>query len=182
MAIRDWTWKPAPSDGGLRDMRPVKLDKWGAEIRSEGGKTQQPTENPKKDEDSKAETKLYAVRLLPGFPDTLTDDRLFGCPLVHGSSSLTPGYTWTTVPRSFKIRPHGERLENGGASSDQVLDVHLSSTSNILQPVIAILQTVSAGWTLYKTRGDQIERYGFASFGLTVTPYLIMSVVNFIAQ
>ena len=26
--------------------------------------------------------------------------------------------------------------------------------------------------------GDQIQRYGYAAFGLTVAPYLLMSIVN----
>lgn len=32
--------------------------------------------------------------------------------------------------------------------------------------------------TLYESRGDQIERYGFAASGLTVAPYLVMSIIN----
>ena len=36
--------------------------------------------------------------------------------------------------------------------------------------------------TLYKTGGDQIERNGFAAFGLTVIPYLIMTLVNLIGN
>ena len=35
--------------------------------------------------------------------------------------------------------------------------------------------------TLYQTQGDQIERYGYAAFGLTVIPYLVMSVVNLLS-
>lgn len=37
-----------------------------------------------------------------------------------------------------------------------------------------------ASVTLYKAKGDQIERYGFAAFGLTVIPYLIVTLVNLI--
>ena len=33
---------------------------------------------------------------------------------------------------------------------------------------------------MYETRGDQIERYGYAAFGLTVAPYLVMSIINLI--
>ena len=37
-----------------------------------------------------------------------------------------------------------------------------------------------AAFTLYETRGDQIKRYGYPAFGLTVGPYLVMSLVNLI--
>jgi hypothetical protein len=32
--------------------------------------------------------------------------------------------------------------------------------------------------TIYQARGDQVQRYGYAAFGLTVVPYAFMSVVN----
>ena len=36
-------------------------------------------------------------------------------------------------------------------------------------------------WTeLRGTKSDQDSRYGYAAFGLTVTPYAFMSVVNFL--
>ncbi|KAI8247765.1 hypothetical protein K4K53_001448 [Colletotrichum sp. SAR 10_77] len=36
--------------------------------------------------------------------------------------------------------------------------------------------------TLYRTRGDQIERYGYAAFGLTVIPYAWMSLINLVGN
>lgn len=36
--------------------------------------------------------------------------------------------------------------------------------------------------TLYRTRGLQIEQFGYAAFGLTVFPYSSMSFVNLIAN
>jgi hypothetical protein len=36
--------------------------------------------------------------------------------------------------------------------------------------------------TLYRSRGDQIERYGYAAYGLTVIPCLVMTIVNLLAQ
>ena len=46
--------------------------------------------------------------------------------------------------------------------------------------VIAVFQTLYASFTLYEMRGDQIKRYRYASFGLAVTPYLIMSIINLV--
>ena len=42
----------------------------------------------------------------------------------------------------------------------------------------AVFQTVYASATLDQVRADQIQRYGYAAFGSTVAPYLVMSLVN----
>ena len=54
----------------------------------------------------------------------------------------------------------------------------LSSNYNLPRGLIATFQTLYASSTLYRTRGDQIQRYGFAAFGLTVAPYLLMSIID----
>ncbi|KAI4214735.1 MAG: hypothetical protein LQ351_002811 [Letrouitia transgressa] len=46
--------------------------------------------------------------------------------------------------------------------------------------IIAIIQTIIASIALYRSRGDQIEYYGYASFGLTLFPYILMSIINLI--
>jgi len=58
----------------------------------------------------------------------------------------------------------------------------ISSSYNAPKIIIALVQTVSACVTLYQTRGDQIRRYGYAAYGLTVLPYAMMSVVNLIGS
>lgn len=58
----------------------------------------------------------------------------------------------------------------------------LSSNYNAVKVVVALAQTVYAMTTLYDTRGDQLQRFGYAAFGLTVTPYLIMSFLNLVAN
>ena len=54
----------------------------------------------------------------------------------------------------------------------------LSSVNNFAKGLIAIFQTLYASFTLYHARGDQIQRYGYAAFGLTVVPYIVMSIIN----
>ena len=54
----------------------------------------------------------------------------------------------------------------------------LSSFTNIAKGLIAIFQTLYASFTLYRARGDQIQHYGYAAFGLTVVPYIVMSIIN----
>lgn len=58
----------------------------------------------------------------------------------------------------------------------------ICSSHSILRGLISIFQLVYASFTLYRTRGDQLSRYGYAAFGLTVTPYLVMSFVNLLGS
>lgn len=60
--------------------------------------------------------------------------------------------------------------------------VEVSSSYSSLKSVVAISQTTFASATLYRARGDQIQQYGYAAFGLAVAPYLIMSIVNLISN
>jgi hypothetical protein len=48
--------------------------------------------------------------------------------------------------------------------------------------LIGLGQAIFAVFTLYKTRGDQIARYGYAAFGLTVAPYAFMSIINLVGN
>jgi hypothetical protein len=59
--------------------------------------------------------------------------------------------------------------------------IGISSSYSFPKAVVAIVQTVYAAITLYQSRGSQIQIYGYAAFGLTVTPYIVMSIVNLIA-
>ncbi|KAL1859899.1 hypothetical protein Plec18167_006369 [Paecilomyces lecythidis] len=48
--------------------------------------------------------------------------------------------------------------------------------------MIAIIQIIYASVTLYRSRGNQITQYGYASFAFTVVPYLIMSFFNLLGN
>ena len=78
-----------------------------------------------------------------------------------------PDYRLAVVPQSRTVIPD--------SSSDKII---ISASYNPLSIIAAIFQTLYASFTLYETRGDQLTRYGYAAFGLTVTPYLVMSIVN----
>lgn len=58
----------------------------------------------------------------------------------------------------------------------------LSCNYSFVKASVALGQTIFAVTTLYQTRGDQIEQFGFAAFGLTVAPYAFMSVVNLVGN
>ena len=128
---------------------------------------------------------------------------------VHGVCVLPPGYALCIISPTVVVREIGDVqiltrpsepvVINSEAQATGTNDQHrsllrlseqvnkpttikLSSNSNIPKALIAIFQSIYASVTLYKTRGDQIERYGFAAFGLTVVPYLIMTLVNLIGN
>ncbi|KAK7975376.1 hypothetical protein PG989_013839 [Apiospora arundinis] len=68
----------------------------------------------------------------------------------------------------------GERAAVGGV--DQV---KLSYTYNIPKMLVGAVQAIWGVITLYHSRGTQINKYGYAAFGLSAAPYAIMSLVNF---
>ena len=88
---------------------------------------------------------------------------------VHGLCELPEGFGLSVLdidaPISLRVRNQ----------------TTLSTSHNIPKVLIAIVQSIFASISLYQARGDQIEIYGYAAFGLTVLPYLIMSVMNLCA-
>ena len=76
------------------------------------------------------------------------------------------------------------RVSSKWASQKSSLDyshpstTQLSSVNNFAKGLIAVFQTLYASFTLYHARGDQIQHYGYAAFGLTVVPYIVMSIIN----
>ena len=89
---------------------------------------------------------------------------------IHGSCRLTPGYSLAYVPPYVKVYPR------------QGQAIRLASTHDIPRILFSLIQTISGGYSLYKARGSQIDRYGFAAFGLTVLPYMIVSIINFVGS
>ena len=100
---------------------------------------------------------------------------------VNGSVEIGPEYTLVLVPQDAKVQPITS------AEVTRLDDVTrypatLSAHYTLAKAVIAIFQTLYSSITLFQTRGDQINQYGYASFGLTVAPYTVMSLVNLIGN
>jgi hypothetical protein len=89
---------------------------------------------------------------------------------VHGRVCLPEGYGLAFVPPNA-------RFEDCGSTP-----IQLASNYSIISVFVAAAQLCFAITTLYKTRGDQIHRYGYAAFGLTVVQYAIMSAVNILGN
>ncbi|PMD51483.1 uncharacterized protein K444DRAFT_620586 [Hyaloscypha bicolor E] len=95
---------------------------------------------------------------------------------IHGLSKLSEGYSLAILPSNAEVvpsKPHKEGYQQ---------EITLSSSASIPQSMVAIFQVLYASYTLYKTRGDQLNRYGYAAFGLTVIPYIIMSFLNLLGN
>ncbi|KAI1215019.1 uncharacterized protein F4807DRAFT_405574 [Annulohypoxylon truncatum] len=101
---------------------------------------------------------------------------------IHGVCKLPQGYTLAFVPRHAKVRPAKSLDERQDNELEERFDSTISASFSTIKAVVAILQTLYASFTLYRTRGDQLVQYGYAAFGLTVTPYLVMSIINLIGN
>ena len=85
------------------------------------------------------------------------------------------------LPRGYSLTWLSSNAKIISDVTDKPGEIELCSSYNIPKAIVAIVQTIFASITLYRTRGDQIQRYGYAAFGLTVLPYLIMSIMNLFA-
>lgn len=80
---------------------------------------------------------------------------------------------------------HAESIKLGRPSDnvpESEPEFALAQSSSIPQIILAILQIIYASYTLARNTGDEIERYGYASFTLTVIPYIIMSFINLLGN
>lgn len=80
---------------------------------------------------------------------------------------------YTNLERKF---PPPKLPGEYGASTTSI-----SSHYSFAKGIIAVLQLFYASYTITETKGDQISRYGYAAFGLTVAPYIIMSFINLVS-
>jgi hypothetical protein len=84
------------------------------------------------------------------------------------------------VPRDAIVSPLG------GYDSAETPEVQypaanvVSASYSFPKAFIAIVQLLYAAFTLFRSSGGQITEYGYAAFGLTVTPYALMSLINLI--
>lgn len=88
---------------------------------------------------------------------------------IHGVRHIPDGYTLAVLPSNTHIEP-----DFAGAHGE----IQISFSYNVIQAVISVVQVFFASFTLYRSRGDQLKQYGYAAFGLTVIPYIIMSIFN----
>jgi hypothetical protein len=119
------------------------------------------------------------------FLGTVKLDNMFGEKVpknykIDCAIRLDGEYELMYVPRTARVRLQEE------ASTDvqkaQLYSSTFSEDYSFSKAVVAVFQTVYSSMTLYRARADQLSRYGYAAFGLTVAPYTIMSVINLIGS
>ena len=113
---------------------------------------------------------------------------------VHGLCTLPPGYELIYVPQDVKVHSRGvaeprpdpiSSLRSGNMHNvfkSITSPTRLSSTQNAPRILFSLSQTVSGGWSLYRAQGIQIDHFGWAAYGLTVLPYMIVSIINFMGS
>lgn len=116
---------------------------------------------------------------------------------IHGTFSLPAGFEIVHVPSNavqpirvlndtesapFLSRETTSSTLSATKRQPTVKPPTLSDNYNILKSGVSLGQAIFACFTLYRTRGDQLSRYGYAAFGLTVAPYAIMSVINLLGS
>ncbi|KAM3547382.1 hypothetical protein MY1884_009589 [Beauveria asiatica] len=109
---------------------------------------------------------------------------------MHGICRIPRGYALMTVPATATFeKDDGEettwtRVKRGtgfGPARDSI-QTTISCNYNVIKIMISLAQMLFAVSTLYRARGDQIARFGYAAFGLTVAPYAWMSLINLVAH
>ena len=101
--------------------------------------------------------------------------------IVHGSVINFPGYELVHVPPGAKVFPF---KQESFQRSFEGLDLHenISSGTNTVKNLVALFQLFFAVLTLWRSRGNQIDTYGYAAFSLSVAPYAVMAVTNLLAN
>ncbi|KAF7923236.1 uncharacterized protein EAE98_007941 [Botrytis deweyae] len=97
---------------------------------------------------------------------------------VHGTYELPEGYEFAIVPRNTFLISQVASDTHG----DPRLSSEISASYSVLKAVASVVQVVAAFTTLLSNRPDLISRWGYASYHLTVIPYLAMTLVNLISN
>lgn len=100
----------------------------------------------------------------------------------HGYAVLPKAgsYRLIEVPLGTPLRAFGTAAVGAEGGPDP--EFHAGSSYSFPKILIGLVQAIWAIRTLYETRGNQLELYGYAAFGLSVTPYAFMSIVNILAS
>lgn len=107
------------------------------------------------------------------FIDEELDDALESKRQIHGAMQKLPsGYKYTLVPPTAVVTGIFPTPTTSSTST------HLAQSRDFVKVLVALFQLAYSSWTLYEARGDQIERFGYVAFSLTVAPYAVMSVIN----
>lgn len=105
---------------------------------------------------------------------------------VHGAIESPSGpdfwgrdhYRLASVPRYYTVR----EVMCDDTLSNIVRKLAVTSSYSWSKAVIGVFQTLYGVFTLYQSRGTQLQQYGYAAFGLTVTQYVVMTLLNLVGM
>ncbi|KAF7597203.1 hypothetical protein BBP40_009543 [Aspergillus hancockii] len=123
----------------------------------------------------------YTLTLVP--PDAEVD--FFGPPghPVPDHSAISPAYI---PPRNGDDVENGHAIappdEENGLDRPVYLSWDIAYSWSFIKALISLLQLLWSIASLYRARGNQIDIYGYAAFGLTVAPYTVMAFVNLVSN
>lgn len=103
----------------------------------------------------------------------------FTCYLDRGPKTLR---ATIQLPRgySFSMLPANALVKQLRPSSEYTYHP-VTYSHNWTKIVIAVVQLLFASAAIYKASIQEVKHFGYAAFGLTVTPYAIMSLANLLA-
>jgi hypothetical protein len=96
---------------------------------------------------------------------------------VHGTYSLPQGYGFAVLPRDTRLVEWTRMPDD--SSGKFTSGSEIASTYSLAKAAISIIQTLAAFTILLDYRQDVIQKWGYASFHLTMLPYLVMTIFNF---
>jgi hypothetical protein len=91
---------------------------------------------------------------------------------LQGETSLPKGYFWS--------KPRVTQMDALASHTLKREGIQVGRSKNVIKGFASVVQLIFASITLYRARGSQLERYGYAAFGLSVFPYALMSLVNLV--
>lgn len=94
-----------------------------------------------------------------------------GARTIYGNMKPPKGYRWLMLSPDIVPDDISTKWNEVG--------YHFSKSQSWLKMGLSVAQLIYSCITIYRTRGDQILRYGYAAYGLSVFPYAFMSLANF---
>ena len=115
--------------------------------------------------DIELQTAKFDVEMSDGLPMTL------GSFNVHGQLLLPPiRYEWLIGEPAM--------LDSLSDLLTSRTKIHIGHSQSWIKMFTSIAQLILSCITIYRSRGPQLEEYGYAAYGLSVFPYAMMSFVN----
>ncbi|KAF8876258.1 hypothetical protein BD779DRAFT_170319 [Infundibulicybe gibba] len=182
MVVRSKDWKPV-AGGQIHDAELVGPNEAGS-----ARKNREPPDQQEVGDEGVEKIKWDNVIVSTYAPDWLADNWrywpsihrsgiCFNARTMHGLHKLPAGYSFAPVPHDALVLDLGI---SQSSTIGQESATNICSVFNFPQVAASLFQSLYAIFTLYRSRGDQISRYGYAAFSLTVAPYAIMSAINLV--